>query len=208
MSASNGTVKPGASGGRGQPARRTFTGGLVVISGPSGSGKTTIVDRLEKDPRVDVAVTATTRPIRKGEKDGVDYHFLTCEEFQRRIDHGDFLEWNEVFRNGHLYGSLKAPLEAALGKRDRCYVMEIDVEGGLTLKRAGYDGRYIFIAPPSLAELERRIRARATEDDGAIKARIEKARFDLNHKDHYDVVVVNEDLEQACRDVRAAIGLD
>lgn len=185
----------------------TFTGGLVVLSGPSGSGKTTIVERLERDPRVTVAVTATTRPKRRNEQDGVDYYFLTRSEFQARIERGEFVEWNEVFRNGHLYGSLKAPLEAALADRTRYYVLEIDVEGGSQLRKLGYPGRFVFIAPPTPAELRRRIEARGTESEESIRERMKKVEFELGLKDRYDRVVVNDDLERAYAEVLTYLGL-
>jgi guanylate kinase len=188
------------SGGR-------FSGGLVVVSGPSGSGKTTIVDRLGEDPRVTLAVTATTRPPRPGEKDGVDYFFLTPAQFRERIERGDFVEYKEVFGNGHLYGSLKKPLDEAIARKDRYYVLEIDVEGGLDLKRQGYAGRYIFIAPPSLGALKERITKRGTESAAAAGPRLEKARFEMEQQGEYDVVVVNDDLENACRRVRRELGL-
>lgn len=184
-----------------------FTGGLVVLSGPSGSGKTTLLERLESDPRIDVAVTATTRPMRPGEKDGVDYHFLSREEFERRIRLGEFVEYNEVFRNGHLYGSLRRPLEEALARRDRYYVMEIDIEGGVRLLEQGFAGIYLFIAPPSLEELLRRIETRGTETPEAIKQRIDKTRIEMTLKDRYDHVVVNDDLERAYQQVRRILGL-
>ena len=185
-----------------------FRGGLVVISGPSGSGKTTIVGRLAQDPRVDEAVTATTRDMRPGEEHGVDYFFLTREEFQERIERGDFVEYNEVFRNGHLYGSLKAPLEAALRREDRCYLLEIDIEGGISLKQQGYDGLYLFIAPPSFDELRRRIDTRGTETEQAVAERIEKARIENELKDRYDRVIINDDLDRACQEVREILGLE
>lgn len=190
------------------PTRKPAGRGLVVISGPSGSGKTTIVDRLEREPGVEVAVTATTRPKRPGEQDGVDYHFLDRAEFQRRIARGDFVEHKEVFGNGHLYGSLKAPLEEALRAGDRYYVLEIDVEGGHDLREQGYRGTYLFIAPPSLEELERRIRNRGSgESDDAVRRRIDKARLELARKDTYDHVIVNDDLERAYAEVRSILGL-
>ncbi len=191
-----------------QAGKAGFRGGLVVISGPSGSGKTTIVDRLGRDPRVEVAVTATTRPLRPGEVDGVDYHFLSREQFLARVARGDFVEYNEVFRNGHLYGSLKAPLLQALERRDRYYVLEIDIEGGITLIDQGFAGIYLFIAPPSLEELRRRIELRGTESAEAIEARIRKTELELALKDKYDRIVVNDDLERALREVRAFLGLD
>ncbi len=190
-----------------ETARIPFRGGLVVISGPSGSGKTTLVDLLSQEARVDVAVTATTRPMRPGEADGVDYHFLSREEFLARVERGDFVEYNEVFRNGHLYGSLKAPLEAAIRATDRYYVLEIDVEGGLNLLRQGFKGIYLFIAPPSTDELRRRIENRGTETKEAIEKRIAKAEFELSNRTAYDHVVVNDDLDRAYADVRAILGL-
>lgn len=196
-----------AGGGAMGAAPSPLRGGLVVVSGPSGAGKTTIVNRLELEPEVDVAVTATTRAPRAGERDGIDYHFLGREEFVRRRDAGLFVEWNEVFKNGHLYGSLKAPLEEALQRKDRCYVLEIDVEGGVQLKRLGYTGLWLFIAPPSLEVLRQRMTARGTEDDEAMQKRIAKAEFEMERWGAYDVVVVNNDLERAYGLVRAVLGL-
>jgi guanylate kinase len=187
---------------------RPFRGGLVVISGPSGSGKTTIVERLEADPRVRVAVTATTRAKRPHEVDGVDYYFLTREQFLAKMAANEFLETNEVFANGNLYGSLKAPLETALRETSRCYVLEIDVEGGLAVRKLGYPGLWIFIAPPSLDELRRRIEKRGTESADQIAVRMKKVATELELKKHYDEVVVNEDLDRALADVRGLMGLD
>src|SRR5690606_17676890 len=165
--------------------RRTepLKGGLVVVSGPSGSGKTTLVERLAADARVDVAVTATTRPPRPNEVDGEDYHFLSKEEFRDRIARGDFVEYKEVFGNGHLYGSLRQPMVDALARAERIYLLEIDVEGGLDLKRQGYEGTYVFIAPPSVADLRRRIESRGTESAESIAERIGKAEFELSNKE-------------------------
>lgn len=182
--------------------------GLVVVSGPSGSGKTTIVNRLEQDPRVHVVITATTREKRAGEQDGVDYWFLTRAEFERRRDAGDFLEWQEVFSNGHLYGTLKSALDDGLRQRERCCVLEIDVFGGLTLKDQRLPGKYVFIAPPSLETLRARISGRGTESPEAIKVRMAKADVEMEHRHEYDHVVVNDDLETALSTVRRLIGLD
>lgn len=182
-------------------------GGLVVVSGPSGSGKTTLVARLAEDPCVDVAVTATTRPPRPNEKDGVDYHFLSKDDFRAKIARGDFVEHKEVFGNGNYYGSLKAPLVEALENPTRIYLLEIDVEGGLDLKRQGYEGTYVFIAPPSIDALRQRIEGRGTETPESIAQRIGKAEFELSQKERYDHVVVNDDLERAFAEVRSLLGL-
>lgn len=181
---------------------------LVVISGPSGSGKTTLVERLDDDPRVDLAVTATTRRPREGEQDGVDYHFLSREEFERRIAAGDFVEYNEVFRNGHFYGSLRASLEEGLANKDKLYVLEIDVEGGLKLKQLGYAGRYVFIAPPSEEELVRRLKGRGTESAAALEQRLKKVQTEMELKDQYDRTITNDDLARALRELRVYLGLE
>ena len=188
--------------------KRAFQGGLVVVSGPSGSGKTTIVERLREDPRVDVAVTATTRNKREGERDGVDYFFLTEDEFRARIAEDQFVEYEEVFGNGRLYGSLKAPLEEGIRRKDRIYLLEIDVFGGLTLKRKGYSGTYVFIAPPSLDVLRQRIEGRGSETEESIRERLSKAQVELDKQAHYDEVVVNDDLDQAFLRVREILGLN
>ncbi|MBK6940456.1 MAG: guanylate kinase [Planctomycetes bacterium] len=194
--------------GTGQPSSSAPPwGGLVVISGPSGSGKTTIVNRLEQDPRVHVVITATTRPMRKGEQNGVDYWFLTREEFERRRDAGEFLEWQEVFQNGHLYGTLRSALDDGLRQRERCCVLEIDVFGGLTLKGQRQPGKYVFIAPPSLDTLRARISGRGTESDEAIAIRMAKANVEMERCREYDHVVVNDDLEATLSTVRRLIGL-
>ncbi len=187
--------------------RGVFRGGLVVISGPSGSGKTTIVERLERDPLVTVAVTATTRAMRPHERDGVDYYFLTREQFEAKIAANEFIEYNEVFKNGQFYGSLKAPLEVALKDKSRYYVLEIDVEGGLEVRRLGYHGLWIFIAPPSQDELRRRIERRGTESGAAIEQRMLKVALEMEMKSKYDVVVINDDLERAIAEVRTILGL-
>lgn len=184
------------------------TSSLVVISGPSGSGKTTLVERLEEDSRVKLAVTATTRSPRQGEVDGVDYHFLSREEFERRIAAGDFVEYNEVFRNGHFYGSLRSSLEDGLANKDQLYVLEIDVEGGLKLKELGYSGRYVFIAPPSEEELIRRLKGRGTESAEALEERLKKVQTEMELKDGYDRTITNDDLTRALGELRAYLDLE
>ncbi len=188
----------------GSAARR---GRLVVMSGPSGSGKTTIKERLRRHPDVEVAVTVTTRPPRAGEVDGRDYHFVGREEFLRLKAEGRFAETNDVFGTGHLYGSLRDELERALAQ-ERTYLIEVDVTGARNLRRAGYDGTYLFIAPPGMEVLERRLRARGTDDEAAITSRLARAREELAvaQKDGSHVVV-NNDLEQAVREVFALAGL-
>ncbi|MFH2001418.1 MAG: AAA family ATPase, partial [Planctomycetota bacterium] len=132
----------------------TDKGGLLVVSGPSGSGKTTICRRLAEHDKIELAVSATTRARRPGEIEGKHYFFLTREDFEARIRNNEFVEFNEVFKDTALYGSLRKEVERGLNKQDCYYLMEIDVVGALNLKKDNYRGGYIFIAPPSLEALE------------------------------------------------------
>lgn len=182
-----------------------MAGAMLVISGPSGSGKTTICKRLLQDPRVVFSVSATTRKMRPGEVDGRDYHFLSVEDFRARVERGEFIEWAEVF--GNLYGTLRAPLKAALAK-DQVYLLEIDVQGALQLKAIGEPGLYVFIAPPDFDELRRRLVARNTETPEVLERRLEKAHYEYQERTKYDHVVVNDDLERAVAEVRRIVGLD
>jgi len=184
-----------------------FTGGLVVISGPSGSGKTTICKRIRAHDRVTMSVSATTRPRRPGEEDGKDYYFMSEKQFRDGIVDGEFVEHNEVFGNGVLYGSLKSELEKGLAGKTMYYLMEIDVQGALNLKDLDYEGRYIFIQPPDMKELERRLSGRKTEKNAEIEKRLAKAAWEMDQIDAYDKVIVNDDLERAVRETEKYLGL-
>lgn len=184
---------------------RTGMGKLVVISGPSGSGKSTICRRILEDPRVVFSVSATTRKQRPGEVDGRDYHFVDKERFRRHIEAGDFIEWAEV--HGNLYGTLRAPMQAALDE-GRVYLVEIDVQGGAQLKALEIPGEYVFIAPPDMETLERRLVGRGTDAPEVIERRLRKAREEMGAREKYDHVIVNDDLERAVRRVRVIAGLD
>jgi guanylate kinase len=185
------------------------SGRLVVMSGPSGSGKTTIKKLLARHPAIRVAVTVTTRPMRAGEQPDKDYHFVDREAFLRKKGAGLFAETNDVFSNGHLYGSLRKELEAALSEPGTVYLMEVDVTGAHNLKRAGYDGLYVFIAPPGMDVLEQRLRARGTDDAAAIERRLERAREEmaLAREDGLRIVI-NESVEDAVEQILRLIGLD
>jgi len=178
------------------------------MSGPSGSGKTTIKERLRRHPDVRVAVTVTTRAPRKDEQDGRDYHFVTREEFLRRKAAGEFAETNDVFGTGTLYGSLRAEIDGALAQPGRVLLIEVDVTGARNLRRAGYEGVYLFIAPPDMAQLESRLRKRGTDDAAAIDKRLQRARDEMDEaRADGSRLVINNDLEQAVREVFAAAGL-
>jgi len=177
-------------------------GRMVVISGPSGSGKSTICKRLFEDPRYVFSVSATTRTIRAGEVDGVDYHFLTPTQFREHIERGEFIEHAEV--HGNLYGTLSTPIEKVLAE-GKIYVLEIDVQGALQLKELGVPGLYIFIAPPDFDELRRRLVDRKTETPEALERRLHKAEDEYRERFRYDEVVVNDELEHAVAEVRGLI---
>ena len=178
---------------------------MVLISGPSGSGKSTICKRIREDERVVFSVSATTRGKRPGEVDGRDYRFLDKEDFRRRVDAGEFIEFAEVY--GHMYGTLRAPMEEALAA-GKVYLVEIDVQGALQLKALGVEGIYVFIAPPSFEVLRERLSGRGTESPEVLERRLNKAEDEYRERVKYDHVVVNDNLETAVAEVRQIAGLD
>jgi guanylate kinase len=176
-------------------------GKVVVISGPSGAGKTTLLKRLyERQPRLVPSVSATTRPARPGEQDGVDYHFLTPEQFNQRRERGEFLEVCEVYGRGYWYGTLLAEVTTSLAA-GKWVVLEIDVQGTMAVLKHYPDAITIFVRPESLQELERRLRGRGTETDAAIHRRLEVARRELDCAPRYQYQVVNDDVERAVQEI-------
>ncbi len=169
---------------------------LFVLSSPSGAGKTTISRMLlEADDGIGLSVSATTRPIRPGERDHVDYHFVSDEEFDRRIAAGEFLEWAHVF--GHRYGTLKSEVTKQIeGGRD--VLLDIDWQGTQQLKQVDPDIVRVFILPPSMEELERRLRERGTDSDEVIANRMSRSAAEISHWAEYDYVLINDDAEH-CR---------
>lgn len=180
-------------------------GRMVVISGPSGAGKSSICRRLLADPRVRFSVSATTRPKRPGEVDGRDYIFLSPEQFGELRKQGKFLEQAEV--HGNLYGTLAEQMDAAIAA-GKIFLLEIDVQGANQLRAQRIPGLFLFIAPPSFEELRQRLVRRATETPEVLERRLQKAEDEYRERVHYDHVIVNDDLERALAEVRAAIGLD
>ncbi len=168
---------------------------LFVVSSPSGAGKSTISRRLlAEDSALEMSVSATTRPPRPGEEDGRDYHFVSVEKFKEMVAAGEFLEWAHVF--GHRYGTPRGPVEAAL-RDGRDVLFDIDWQGAQQLYQlAGGDVVRVFIFPPSLTELERRLVARGTDSADVVAARMARANAEISHWDGYDYVMVNDDLEQ------------
>jgi guanylate kinase len=176
---------------------------VVVISGPSGVGKSSFVEQLlDADLNLEYSVSATTRSRRPHETDGRDYVFLTREEFQRRIDAGEFVEWAEV--HGEQYGTLKSEIDRRLAE-GRNVLLDIDVQGGMAVRKVYPDGVFIFVLPPSMASLEERLRGRGTDPDERIRLRLENARREIELGKAYDYAVVNDDLDSALHRVAAII---
>ena len=182
-------------------------GKLVVVSGPSGVGKSTVVRKVLQHfgGRLRLSVSATTRQPRPGEKDGVDYHFLTDEEFARRREQGDFVECIEVFGRGHWYGTLWNEVRPFLAA-GKWVLLEVDVDGAenvlkQSVSKHAVEPLSIFIRPASFEELERRLRSRATETEESIQRRLNVARRELGLADRYQHQVVNDTVPQAVADI-------
>lgn len=179
---------------------------VVVISGPSGVGKTVLCERVQRaNPRLVHSVSATTRPRRPEERDGVDYRFMSGEAFAAGIEAGEFLEWAEV--HGHRYGTPAGPVRDQL-EAGRSPLLNVDVQGGRSVQRLRPDAVLIFLAPPSWAALEKRLRGRGTEDEDLIQRRLENARRELEAWPHYDYVVVNDRLADAVAEVSAILAAE
>lgn len=180
---------------------------LFVVSSPSGAGKSTISRRLlEGDKELTMSVSATTRPPRPGEVDGKDYHFVTLDHFREMVAGHEFLEWAHVF--GNRYGTPRAAVEEALAS-GRDVLFDIDWQGAQQLyQRAGGDVVRVFIFPPSMAELERRLRARATDSEEVIQGRMSRAAAEISHWDGYDYVLVNDDVDRCYEDVKTILAAE
>jgi guanylate kinase len=186
---------------------RVRRGLLIVLSSPSGAGKSTLSRMLmAADDDISMSVSATTRPKRPGEQDGVDYHFVDDPEFDRLIDAGEFVEWAPVF--GYRYGTPKAPVKAAL-KDGRDILFDIDWQGTQQLHAAmGEDLVRIFLLPPSMAELQRRLKERGTDSDGVIADRMSRAAAEISHWAEYDYVLVNRDAELCLAQIRTIVAAE
>jgi guanylate kinase len=180
---------------------------MLVLSSPSGAGKTTLSRRLlEADPGVALSISVTTRKQRPGEIDGRDYHFIDAATFEAMVEKGELLEWAQVF--GHRYGTPRAPVEAALG-RGRDVLFDIDWQGTQQLgEKAARDLVSVFVLPPSIPDLERRLRSRAQDSDEVIHARMAKAADEMSHWAEYDYVVINTDIDHAFAEVQSILAAE
>ena len=174
-----------------------MAGKLIIFSAPSGSGKSTIINYLlTQNLNLHFSISATSRAPRGTEKNGVEYYFLTPEEFRNRIEAGDFLEYEEVYTD-KFYGTLKSEVERILSKGDNV-IFDVDVVGGCNIKKFyGNRALSVFIQPPSVEELRKRLEGRGTDAPDIIESRIAKAEFELGFANKFDTVIINDDLEQA-----------
>lgn len=173
---------------------------ILIITAPSGAGKTSITKHLmQRFPQLAFSVSATTRKARGIEKNGVDYHFISEDDFKQKIQQNEFVEWEMVYE-GKYYGTLKSEIENNwnLG---RAPVLDIDVKGALHIQRQYPEETLtLFIEPPSVDELKKRLQNRGTESEDSIRARVSKASYELSFRHHFDHVIVNDQLDEACRE--------
>lgn len=177
----------------------------MIFSAPSGAGKTTLVHYLLRNLNdLEFSISAASRAPRGREENGIDYHFMSAEEFEKRIKDDEFVEWEEVYDNMY-YGTLKSEVKKAWDQ-NKTVVFDVDAEGGLNLKRIfGDNALAVFIKPPSLFVLEQRLRDRRTETEESIKKRLAKANAELKKADQFDRVLLNDNLEKACLEAKEMV---
>jgi guanylate kinase len=174
---------------------------LFVLSGPSGAGKSVLIRRILEDLKgIRFSVSSTTRAPRPGETDGINYHFISREQFQADVDSGRFLEYAQF--SGNFYGTSRQEVDEAR-KAGQDLLLDIEVQGARQLQEKGIEAVYIFVTPPSFAELERRLRSRNTEDETAIQRRLRQSVEDVAHVHRYQFVIVNDNLEEAYSRLRS-----
>jgi guanylate kinase len=174
-----------------------MTGKVIIVSAPSGAGKTSIVKHvLQFLPELRFSTSATTRTKREGEINGKDYHFLSVDDFKKGIKRNEFLEWEEVYAN-QFYGTLKSEIQR-IWDEGKTVIFDVDVKGGLNIKKYfGDKALAIFVEPPTVQELENRLRNRGTETEESLRKRVEKAEYELSFAPRFDKIILNDDLEVA-----------
>ena len=178
---------------------------ILIITAPSGAGKTSITHHLMKTfPVLTFSISAATREARGTEKNGVDYYFMSLDDFKQKIQNKEFAEWEMVYE-GKYYGTLKSELER-IWQENRIPILDIDVKGAIHVKQQYPDSSItIFIEPPSVAELKKRLESRGTETAESLAARVNKATYEISFKDQFDELIINDDLERACKDAEVII---
>lgn len=178
---------------------------IIIITAPSGAGKTSITRYLlEHFPQLSFSISATTRSPRENEVDGKDYYFISIDAFKQKIQSGEFVEWEMVYE-GKYYGTLKTEL-VRLWKEKKCPLLDIDVKGAIHIQQQYPDSTLsIFIEPPSVRELARRLASRGTETEESLQTRINKAEYEMSFSHHFDHIVVNDDLQEACEEAEKLV---
>ncbi|MDX1352188.1 MAG: guanylate kinase [Thiomicrorhabdus sp.] len=178
-----------------------MSGSLYIVSAPSGAGKTSLVSKLiQEDSSIVVSVSSTTRDMRPGEEDGINYHFLTVEEFDEKIVQGDFLEHAKVFDN--YYGTSKSSVESQLAS-GKDVILEIDWQGAEQVRKLMPEAHSIFILPPSRDELYKRLKGRGTDSDEVIQRRMQDATSEMSHYDEFDYIVINNNFDIALKELHS-----
>jgi guanylate kinase len=178
---------------------------LIIITAPSGAGKTSITHYLlNKYPQLAFSVSAATRPPRGDERNGVDYYFMSAEEFQQKINNNDFIEWEMVYQNKY-YGTLKSELQR-IWKQEKTPMLDIDVKGAIHVQQQfPQNSLSVFIEPPGVDVLKKRLESRGTETPESIATRVNKASYEISFKHHFNVSIVNDDLNKACAQAEEVI---
>ena len=183
-----------------------MSGKLIILSAPSGAGKSTIINELLKENEfsLEFSISACNRKPRQGETHGKEYYFLSSQEFKQKLENDEFLEWEEVYEN-HFYGTLKSEIDRIFSKGNNV-IFDIDIAGGLNIKKQYSEKAIsIFIMPPSVQELERRLRTRGTDSEENINKRVDKAKYEISFANKFDKIVINEQIEKAVEDTKKLI---
>lgn len=181
-------------------------GKIIIIAAPSGAGKTSITRYLLKhlSQHLAFSISAATRPPRNNEKHGVDYYFISVPDFKNKIQQNEFVEWEMVYE-GKYYGTLKSEMER-IWKQNKAPLLDVDVKGGIHVQQQYPETSLsLFIQPPSIEELKKRLEARGTETPESLQARINKASYELSFKDQFDKIIINDDLDIACKEAEEAV---